>query len=101
MGTGIVVFDSHPPLFSEKVPMNEPGAVVTVALRIPGKWSHPKELIERLPEGCRLTAEALVLPDSTEVEFGALEADDQFAEIFRSSCRRPATDEELAQVDSY
>src|SRR5436190_15208480 len=81
--------------------MNEPTAPVTVALRIPGTWSHPKELIERLPEGCRLTAETLTLPDSTQVDFGALEADDQFAEIFRSSCRRPATDEELERVDGY
>ena len=28
-------------------------------------------------------------------------ADDQFAGIFRSSCRSPATDEELATVDGY
>jgi hypothetical protein len=86
---------------SEKVPMNEPAAPITVALRIPGKWSHPKELIERLPAGCRMTAEALVLPDTTEVEWGAMQADDQFAQIFRSSCRQPATEDELATVNGY
>jgi hypothetical protein len=80
--------------------MNEP-APVTVALRIPGKWAHPGELIERLPAGCRLTPEALILPDKTEIGFGAMAADDQFAKIFRSSCRQPATAEELATVDSY
>src|SRR5207253_10902602 len=81
--------------------MNEPAASIQIALRIPGKWSHPRELIQRLPAGCRLTGEALILPDATQVEFGAMEADDQFAQIFRSSCRQPATDDELATVDGY
>ncbi len=58
-------------------------------------------MIQRLPAGCRLTGEALILPDGAEVEFGAVGADDQFAQIFRSSCREPARDEELATVDSY
>ena len=81
--------------------MNEPAVPVTIALRIPGKWSHPKELVERLPAGCRLTGEALILPDKTEVGFGAAQADNQFAKIFRSSLRQEATAEELATVDSY
>src|SRR2546421_6675142 len=81
--------------------MNEPTAAVTIALRIPGKWSHPRELIQRLPAGCRLTPEALILPDKAEIGFGAMAADDQFAQIFRSSCREPATAEELATVDNY
>ena len=81
--------------------MNEPTAAVTIALRIPGKWSHPRELIQRLPAGCRLTPETLILPDKAEIGFGAMAADDQFAQIFRSSCREPATAEELATVDNY
>jgi hypothetical protein len=81
--------------------MNEPAAPVTIALRIPGQWSHPRELIQRLPAGCRLTPETLILPDKTEIAFGAMQADDQFAQIFRSSCRQPATPEELATVDGY
>jgi hypothetical protein len=82
--------------------MNElPAAPVTIALRIPGQWSHPKDLIQRLPAGCRLTAEALTLPDATQVDFGAVGADDQFAQIFRSSCRQPPTEVELATVDGY
>jgi hypothetical protein len=81
--------------------MNEPVAPIEIALRIPGKWAHPGELIQRLPAGYRLTAEALILPDTTQVQFGAMAADDQFAQIFRSSCRRPATDDELATVDGY
>jgi hypothetical protein len=80
---------------------NEAAASVQVALRIPGTWAHPKELIERLPAGCRLTAEALTLPDATEVGFGAVGADDQFVQIFRSSCRQPPLADELAAVDGY
>jgi hypothetical protein len=81
--------------------MNEPAAPIQIALRIPGKWAHPRELIQRLPAGHRFTAEALILPDGTQVEFGAMDADDQFAQVFRSSCRQPATDDELATVDGY
>src|SRR2546423_15230642 len=81
--------------------MNEPAAPVVVDLRIPGKWSHPRELIERLPAGFRLTSEALILPDATQIDFGAAAADNQFAQIFRSSCREPATEDELATVDGY
>jgi hypothetical protein len=81
--------------------MNESNIPVTIALRIPGKWSHPRELIERLPADHHLTPETLTMPDGTQVDFGAMEADDQFAQIFRSSCRQPATAEELAKVDGY
>jgi hypothetical protein len=85
----------------ENLTMTEPAAAITIALRIPGKWSHPQELVQRLPAGCRLTPEALILPDATKVEFGAMAADDQFAQIFRSSCRQPPTEDELATVDGY
>jgi hypothetical protein len=81
--------------------MNEPAAPITIALRIPGQWSDPRELIQRLPAGYRLTAEALILPDGTAVEFVPMPADDQFAEIFRSSCRQPPTEAELATVAGY
>lgn len=74
---------------------------VTIDLRIPGQWGHPKELVDKLPPGHRLTPESLFLPDGTEIEFGAAPADDQFAEIFRTSCRKPPTAAELAAVDGY
>ena len=41
---------------------------VRTTLRIPGNWSHPGELIDRLPAGFRLTPEALILPDGTEID---------------------------------
>lgn len=81
--------------------MNKPVPPVEIALRIPGQWSRPQDLIERLPVGFRLTPEALVLPDGVRVEFGAVDADAQFAGIFRTSCRQPATDDELETVDGY
>ena len=81
--------------------MNDQASSVTVDLRVPGPWSHPRELLDRLPAGCRLTPEWLELPDGKRVEFGAVPADEQFARIFRSSCRRPPTEEELATVDHY
>jgi len=81
--------------------MNEAEPLVTIQLRIPGRWSHPKELIQGMAAGYRLTGEALVLPDKTQIEFGAVDADDRFAEIFRSSCRQPPTEEERAVVDGY
>ncbi len=83
------------------IKMIERAAPIKIDLRIPGKWSHPRELIQRLPAGCRLTGEALILPDATQVEFGAVPADDQFAQIFRTSCRQPALEDELATVDGY
>jgi hypothetical protein len=74
---------------------------VRVKLRIPGTWASPRELVEQLPAGYRFTPDSLVLPDNRRVEFGAVDADDQFAAIFRSSCRRMPTDEERAKIDNY
>lgn len=81
--------------------MNETDAAVKTTLRIPGNWSHPGELIERMPAGFRLTSEALILPDRTEIEFTPMPPDDQFAQIFKSSCRQPATSDEMDVVNSY
>ena len=81
--------------------MNKPAPTVTVALRVPGQWSHPRELIERMPEGCRLTPEALILPGGASVELGFMTADEQFPGIFRSSLRRAATEEEQRTADGY
>lgn len=81
--------------------MSENDTAVRTTLRIPGNWPHPRELIERMPAGFRLTPEALILPDRTEIEFTPMPPDDQFAQIFRSSCRQPATDDELEIVNNY
>jgi hypothetical protein len=67
--------------------MKRTDAVMRATLRVSGNWSHPGELIERMPAGFRLTPEALILPDRTEIEFTPMPPDDQFAQIFKSSCR--------------
>jgi hypothetical protein len=81
--------------------VNEPTASIEVAMRIPGRWSRPKELFERLPAGCRLTDDSLVMPDGARINIAAMGPDDQFPRIFRSSCRQPPTDDEQAAVDGY
>ncbi len=81
--------------------MNDTNQRPEITLRIPGDWSHPGELLERLPDGFRLTPEALVLPDATKIDFVPMASDDQFPGIFKSSCRRPPGDDELAVVARY
>ncbi len=81
--------------------MNDSAPSVIVDLRIPGQWSNPGELIERMPEGCRLTPDSLILPDGARFDLGFMDADEQFPDIFRSSCRQPPTDDELAAAEGY
>src|SRR5258708_29588596 len=69
-----------------------------ITLRIPGDWSHPGELLERLPDGVRLTPEALILPNGPKIDFFPMAPDGEFPRIFESSCRRPPGDHELAAV---
>lgn len=81
--------------------MNETAVRPRITLRIPGDWSHPKELLERLPAGIQLKPEKLLLPDGSEFEFIPLPPDEEFPRIFESSCRRPPTDEELTILGRY
>lgn len=48
-----------------------------------------------------LDARNTVLADNTEIGFGVAPPDSQFAQIFRSSCRQPPTEEELVTVNHY
>ncbi len=81
--------------------MNPPSTPIEIAFRIPGTWTHPRELVERMPPGCRLSPEGLILPDGQRVEIAPMQPDKQFASIFASSCRRPATPDELNRVNRY
>jgi len=81
--------------------MNDTTERPAITLRVPGDWSHPGELLERLPDDFRLTPEALILPNGTKIEFVPMPPDGQFPGIFRSSCRRPPKDDELAVVARY
>ena len=80
--------------------MSEPAEVI-VDLRIPGKWPSAKALVEAMPAGVKLRPESMTLPDGTRVDFSIDDADDQFAAIFRSSCRRTPTEEERNAIDNY
>jgi len=72
-----------------------------ITLRIPGSWSHPGELQERLPDGFRLAPDTLFLPDNTSIDFIPMPPDVEFPQIFESSCRRRPNDDELAVVERY
>src|SRR3989304_916405 len=76
-------------------------AAPEVTLRIPGTWSGPEELIERLPRGCSATAEALVLVDGSTFELHALRADEEFPRIFAGSCPKLPTEDERERIETY
>ncbi len=81
--------------------MSEASPSIEIALRIPGTWAHPGELVERMPTDCQLSPAGLTLPDGKQVEIAPMQPDSQFANIFASSCRRPAAPEELEMVHRY
>ncbi len=81
--------------------MNEAGASRRITLRIPGDWSNPQELLERLPEGFRLNPTGLLMPSETTIEFTPMPPDREFPQVFQSACRRPPTDDELAILARY
>lgn len=74
---------------------------VRVTMRIPATWKSPKNLFEGIPAGYRLMPEHLVLPDGTKFELNFLQPDDQFASVFKTSCRRPARPEETEIVNNF
>lgn len=81
--------------------MNDATPSPSITLRMPGDWSHPGELLERLPPGFRLGPEQMALPDGTKIDFVPMPPDDEFAGIFQSSCRRPPTPDERAVLARY
>lgn len=74
---------------------------IQITFRIPGVWSGFRELLERLPQEYRLTEKGLVMPDGSLVEAYPVPPDDQFAQVFRTALREPATPAELEAVDHY
>jgi len=75
--------------------------IVETALRIPGRWKDPTELLDRLPEGFRFESDDLVMPDGTAIGCFPVAPDEQFADIFQTSCRRPATQDEVDTIQHY
>jgi hypothetical protein len=74
---------------------------VSITFRIPGIWSDPGELFERLPPDYRLTDKGMVLPDGSSIEAWPVPPDDQFSKVFLSVCRQPPTPEELDTINRY
>ncbi len=72
-----------------------------VTMRIPGAWSEPAEFFERLPPGCRSTAEGLAFADGSEFELNVLPADVEFPGIFAGACHKLPSESERAQVEAY
>ncbi|MFN9717890.1 MAG: hypothetical protein ACK58L_04295 [Planctomycetota bacterium] len=54
-----------------------------------------------MPEGVQLREDRIILEDGSELGFVPMDSDDQFAGIFASSCRRPATRSELDVLRNY
>lgn len=67
-----------------------------ITQRIMGDWEQPGEMMERLPEGFKLTPEALILPGGESLEFVPKRSEEEFAQIFRSSCRGPLSPQKEA-----
>lgn len=74
---------------------------VEIVFRIPGTWDHPTELVKALPPGHHLTEDGLILRDGTPVRFSGCAPDDEFAKVFKQSCRRPPTKAEMQKVKDY
>lgn len=75
-----------------------PEKPVRIAIRIPGVWRGPADLIAAMPAGWRLGSDSLAGPDGSKFDFDARAADDQFPGIFLSSCRRPPAEEEAGSA---
>jgi hypothetical protein len=74
----------------------------TTVLRIPGSWRDERELGQELPEGFRLGNQRFFMPGQRVLELQFRPADGEFANVFRSACRRKAENgAELLAVDGY
>lgn len=73
----------------------------SVTLRIPGAWREPRDFYDRLPTGCRCTAENLVLADGSSFELHVVPADEDFPGVFAGSCPKLPTVSEREQIENY
>jgi hypothetical protein len=71
---------------------------IETTLRIPGAWGSFEEISDRLPKGYSMCDQGLALPDGQVIEMFPMKPDKEFPGIFESSCRRPASADELAIV---
>ncbi len=81
--------------------MTTPNPPIEITFRIPGQWSGPREVVERLPGGYSIEGQHLSMPDGSKVEIYPRPADDQFAGIFANACRQPPEDDEQEIINQY
>ncbi len=74
---------------------------VEVTLRIPGRWAHPSEMVQRMPKNCKWQPESMTMPDGHRFEIHFRDADDDFVSVFASMCRREPTEDEKAIIEGY
>ena len=81
--------------------MSKKQLLTETTLRIPGAWGGFEEITGRLPHGYSMCDAGLVMPDGQVVEMFPMKPDKEFAAVFESSCRAPATSEELSILNRY
>ena len=74
---------------------------IEIALRIPGRWSGPQELADRVPADYSLRGDRLIAANGSEFELVFREPDDRFASVVRQSCRTELTEDEADILDNY
>lgn len=74
---------------------------IEIALRIPGLWSGPQELADRLPADYSLKGDRLIAANGSEFELVFREPDGQFASVVRQSCRTDLKQDEAYILDNY
>ena len=75
--------------------------LVQIDVRIPAAWEDPEELADRMPPGYQLTPEALLTPTGRQYQLGFLDADDQFAKVFATACRKIPSLSERRTIENY
>jgi len=61
---------------------------IEIAMRIPGPWADEKMLVQAISSDCKLSGNSLVLANGSQVQLYVRPRDSQFADVFKTSCRR-------------
>jgi len=81
--------------------MSKKQLLTETTLRIPGAWGGFEEITGRLPHGYSMCDAGLVMPEGQVIEMFPMKPDKEFASVFESSCRTPATSDELSILNRY
>ncbi|MEX0775258.1 MAG: hypothetical protein WD042_06035 [Phycisphaeraceae bacterium] len=86
--------------------MSEPIDPPEIVVRVPGPWLGPDDFDSRLPMGYKLGGDDevelwLSTPDGQRLGVTIFPADDEFLEIFATSCKREPCDADKRGVETY